>query len=153
MALETRYQNVSLQFTTATASSGAIVDVLGNPIGTVTTSLLNSALSIVAAVLCTTTQIDIQWAQPLSILCMKLMAKSGTPSGKLFITQGPSSSSLKLVQNFDMTFLDTGSGNVVRFKPHMPPTIDVGLVSADAATTRITIKGHTLAAAVPYQIT
>jgi hypothetical protein len=129
-----------------------MIDVLGNPIGTVTTSLLNNVLAVVAAVLCTTTQIEILWSQPMKIVSVKLMAKSGTPTGKLFIVQGPSSSNIKIVQNFDMTFLDTGSGNTMRFKPNMPHMIDVGLVSADASTTRITIKGHTLAAAVPYQI-
>jgi hypothetical protein len=152
LATENRYQNLSLQFSTATAGSAVIVDILGNNIGAVTTTLLNNVLAVVLPALCTITQIDIKWARPVTIRSMRLMARTGAPNGKLYITQGPASSNLKLVQNFDMAFLEAGSGNSVEFKPHIAPTIDVGIVSDDASTTRITIKGHALLSVIPYQI-
>jgi predicted O-methyltransferase YrrM len=152
MATSNRYQNVSLQFSTCTAGSVVILDILGNPIGTVTTTLLNNLLAVVLPALCTITQIDVQWAQPVTIAGMRLMARTGSPNGKLYIIQGPASTNLKLVQNFDMAFLDAGPANSVEFHPYIAPTIDVGTVSADEATTRITIKGHTALSIIPYQI-
>lgn len=148
MATVKKYQNISVQLTTATASSGKILDVNGAAIIACTTTLLDSALSVVAAALATTLRVDFTWPYKTTIHKIRLSCK-GSPTGRLYITMGPSSSDLRLVQNFDLSFI--GSNGSWEFEPCVMQTADLD-DGADATTVRLYIRDHTLLAAIPYQI-
>lgn len=149
MALTNNYQNISVQLTTATASSARIQDVNGATLMTCTTSLLDSGLGVVLAALATTLRVDFTWPYKTTISRIHIACR-GTPSGRLYITMGPSSTNLRLVQNFDLSFM--GSNGSHEFVPRVVQTADAE-AGADATTVRMYIRDHNLASAVPYQIT
>lgn len=149
MALTNSYQNISVQMTTATAASGQMLDVNGAAIVPCTTTLLNNALVVVAAALATTLRVDFIWPFKTSIYKIRIACK-GNPTGRLYITMGPSSTNLKLVQNFDLSFM--GANGSFEFEPRILQTADLN-DGSDAQTVRVFIRDHTLLAAVPYQIT
>lgn len=149
MAKTNRYQNISVQVTTATASSGRIVDVDGSAIISCTTTLLDNTLSVVAAASATTLRVDFTWPLKTSIYKIRITCK-GNPTGRLYITMGPASTNLKIVQNFDLSFM--GTNGSFEFEPRVLQTADL-TEGSDATTVRLYIRDHTLLSAVPYQIT
>jgi|SRR6478752_30244 len=148
MATVKRYQNISVQLTTATAGSAQMLDVNGAAIVTCTTTLLNNVLAVVLAATATTLRVDFTWPYKTTIHKIRIACK-GAPTGRLYITLGPASTDLKLVQNFDLSFI--GTNGAWEFEPCVMQTADLD-DGSDATTVRLYIRDHTLLSAIPYQI-
>lgn len=148
MATINNYQNISVQVSTATASSARIIGIDGSSVITCTTTLLDAALGIALPALATTTRFDFTWPNKTSIYKIGIMCR-GTPAGRLYVTIGPGSTNQKIVQNFDLSYL--GANGSWEFTPRVLQIADPG-DSADAATVRVYIVGHGVASVVPYQI-
>lgn len=125
-----------------------MMDVNDVPIVACTTTLLDSSLSPVASILATTLMVDFSWPYKTSIYKIRIACK-GSPSGRLYITVGPSSANKQMVQNFDLSYM--GTNGYREFEPRIMQVADPADAS-DGAMVRLYIRDHNLASAVPYQI-